>query len=271
MTTVTSPDGSSIAFDHLGTGRPVICIDGALCSRQLGPFPVLARALAERFDVIHHDRRGRGESTDRSAGTFDIDREVEDVAALVDHVGGTASLVGMSSGGVLALEAANRVAGIERVVVYEAPLVTDPAHRVPADFATRMRRHIADDEPGAAVRFFLRTVGMPAPMVELMRMTPAFGRLKRTARTLPYDAELIMAALGTERTLRTDRWSSVTAQVTVLAGAKSPEHMRRANADLADVLGAEHRLLAGQNHMVKGTAIAPALIECLGATRSIGL
>jgi len=270
MTTVTSRDGSTIAFDHLGSGRPVILVDGALCSRQLGPFPDLAKALAEHFSVIHYDRRGRGESTDRSAGTFEIDREVEDIEALVRHVGGTASLVGMSSGGVLAIEAANRLAGIQRVVVYEAPLVTDPAGRVPADYATRMRRYIAEDKPADAVRFFLRTVGMPAPMVELMRLTPAFGKLKRAAHTLPYDTELIMTALGEERTLPTDRWTSVGARVTVLAGAKSPEAMRRANAELARVLGAEHRLLEGQNHMIKGTAIAPALIECLQTSEAIG-
>lgn len=90
MNTVTSLDGSTIAFDHVGSGRPVILVDGALCSRQLGPLPELAQALAEHFSVIHYDRRGRGDSTDRSAGTFRTEREVEDLAVLVQHVGGTA-------------------------------------------------------------------------------------------------------------------------------------------------------------------------------------
>jgi pimeloyl-ACP methyl ester carboxylesterase len=266
MNTVTSQDGSAIAFDRTGTGRAVILIDGALCHRGLGPFPELAHALSEHFTVVHFDRRGRGHSTDESAGTFETEREVEDVAALVEHVGGTASVIGMSSGGVLAIEAANRLSGIDRVVVYEAPLVTDPARRAPADYATTMRRLIAEDRPGDAVAYFLRTVGMPAPLVRLMRLTPAFGKLRRTAHTLPYDTELIMAVVGGNAALPTDRWNSIRARITVLAGAKSPDSMRRANADLARVLGAEHRLLPGQNHMIKGTAIAPAVIECLRAT-----
>jgi pimeloyl-ACP methyl ester carboxylesterase len=248
----------------------VILVDGALCSRQLGPFPELAEALAEHFTVVHYDRRGRGDSTDQSAGTFEIDREVEDLGALIQHVGGTASLVGMSSGGVLAIEAANRLEGVQRVVVYEAPLITDPARRPPADFASRMRRLIAEDRRADAVAFFLRTVGMPGPLVRLMRLTPAFGKLKRVAHTLPYDAELIMSVLGSEGKLPSDRWTSVQARVTVLAGAKSPDAMRRANAELARVVGAEHRLLEGQNHMIKGKAIAPALIECLQAPESVG-
>jgi pimeloyl-ACP methyl ester carboxylesterase len=266
MNTVTSRDGSAIAFDQKGTGRAVILIDGALCHRQLGPFPELAQALSEHFTVVHYDRRGRGHSTDQSAGAFDTDRELEDIAALVEHVGGTASLVGMSSGGVLAIEAANRLAGIDRVVVYEAPLITDPARRAPADFATKTRRLVTDNRPADAVAFFLRTVGMPAPLVQLMRLTPAFGKLRLTAHTLPYDTELIMAVLSGNRTLPSDRWNSIRARVTVLAGAKSPDPMRRANADLARVLGAGYRLLPGQNHMIKGTAIAPALVECLRAT-----
>lgn len=106
MQTVTSQDGTTIAYDQTGRGDPVILVDGALCSRQLGPFRDTAAGLAPYFEVVHYDRRGRGESTDESAGRFEIDREVEDLEALIDRVGGHASLVGMSSGGALAIEAA---------------------------------------------------------------------------------------------------------------------------------------------------------------------
>lgn len=265
MRHVLSPDGTRIAYDQAGSGDAVILIDGALCSRQLGPLPELAEGLADHFTVVHYDRRGRGDSTDESAGRFEIDREIEDVEALIDQVGGEASLVGMSSGGALAIEAANRLAGVPRVVAYEVPLITDPSAAAPPDYASRMRELVRGDQRSEAVRFFLRTVGMPAPLVTLMRLTPTFRKLKRLAHTLPYDAELVAAALGSDRKLASDRWSSVDARVTVLDGAKSPESMRQANADLAELLGADHRTLEGLNHIVKGRTLAPIVTEVLGA------
>lgn len=265
MQTVTSRDGTTIAYDQVGSGDPVILVDGALCSRQLGPFPDAARELARQFCVVHYDRRGRGDSTDASAGRFEIDREIEDLEALVERVGGQASVVGMSSGGALAIEAANRLPGVRRVIVYEVPYIADEADAFPPDFAARMRTLVQHDRRSEAVRFFLRTVGMPAPLVQLMRLTPPFRKLKRVAHTLPYDAELVTAPLSRERTLPPGRWSSITAPVTVVAGAKSPASMRNANANLAQVLGADHRTLEGQNHMIKGKALAPLLSELLDA------
>ncbi len=266
MRTVTSADGTRIAFDQQGDGPAVILVDGALCSRGLGPMPELAGALAEHFTVVHYDRRGRGDSTDEAPpGSFESKRELEDLAALVEATGGSASLVGMSSGGALAIEAAGRLAGIDRVIAYEVPYITDPDRTLPADYGPRLRALVADDRRSDAVRLFLRTVGMPGPLVQLMRMTPPFAKLKRVAHTLPYDAELLIEALGPERRLPRDRWATITASVAVVAGAMSPATMRDANADLARVLGAEHRELEGQNHMVKGKAIAPALIDLLRA------
>lgn len=269
MQFVSSLDGSRIAYDQTGSGDPVILVDGALCSRQLGPFPETAEGLAEHFTVIHYDRRGRGDSTDESAGRFEVDREVEDLEALIEQVGGQASLVGMSSGGALAVEAANRLAGVRRVVVYEVPYITDPETTFPPDYAPKMGELVAGDRRSEAVRLFLRTVGMPAPLVQLMRIMPPFRKLKRVAHTLPYDAALVVDPLGSERKLPSDRWSSIEARVTVLAGAKSPDSMRNANADLAEVLGAEHCTLDGQNHMIKGKALAPALIKLLGPKDSL--
>lgn len=264
MQTVTSQDGTTIAYDQTGSGDPVILVDGALCSRQLGPFPDAAGELARHFKVVHYDRRGRGESTDESAGRFEIDREVEDLEALIAHVGGgKASLVGMSSGGALAIEAANRLVGVRQVIVYEVPYITDPAAAFPRDYVPRLRELIEGNRRSEAVRFFLKSVGMPAPLIQVMRATPPFRKLKRVAHTLPYDAELVVTPLGDERRLPADRWSSIGARVTVLAGAKSPNSMRKANADLAEVLGADHRTLEGQNHMVKGKVLAPTLAGLL--------
>lgn len=265
MKFVSSSDGSQIAYEQTGAGEPVILVDGALCSRRLGPLPETAERLAGDFTVIHYDRRGRGDSSDEAAGRFEVEREVEDLQALIEAVGGRASLVGMSSGGALAIEAANRLATVRRVVVYEVPFITDPEATFPPDYSPRMRELVAAERRSEAVRLFLRTVGMPAPLVALMRITPPFRKLKRVAHTLPYDSALVVDALGNERKLPRGRWTSIDAPVTVLAGGKSPSSMREANADLAELLGAEYRPVEGQTHMIKGRTLAPVLAQILDA------
>jgi len=119
MSEVLSRDGTTIAFEQVGEGPPVILVDGALCYRAVGPSLPLATALAGDFRVLAYDRRGRGDSGDRAPYT--VEREVEDLAALIDHAGGPACVCGFSSGGALALEAAAAGLRITRVAVYEVP------------------------------------------------------------------------------------------------------------------------------------------------------
>src|SRR5919108_250731 len=105
MKSVTSKDGTTIAFDQSGKGPAVILIDGALQYRAFdqGMAP-LADLLSQNFTVIHYDRRGRGDSSDTQP--YALQREVEDIESLIDEVGGSASLYGISSGAALAMEAA---------------------------------------------------------------------------------------------------------------------------------------------------------------------
>src|SRR4029078_815550 len=104
MNHVRSQDGTLIAYERSGAGPALILVDGALCSRSFGPSPKLAALLARHFTVYAYDRRGRGQSGDTPPYT--PAREVEDIAALVEAAGGSASLLGLSSGGALALSAA---------------------------------------------------------------------------------------------------------------------------------------------------------------------
>ena len=120
---VRSADGTHIAFEYVGRGAPVILVDAALCWRGMGPSRPLAARLAPHFMVVTYDRRGRGESGDTAP--YAVEREVEDVAAIVDEVGGSASLWGTSSGAVLALEAAGRLPGVRKLALYEAPLAVN--------------------------------------------------------------------------------------------------------------------------------------------------
>src|SRR3954452_17834560 len=100
MTTVRSSDGTTIAYDRTGDGPPVVLVDGALCHRAFGPSAPLAAALAPRFAVHTYDRRGRGESADTAP--YAVEREVEDLAAVIDAAGGSAAVYGGPAGGRLA-------------------------------------------------------------------------------------------------------------------------------------------------------------------------
>jgi pimeloyl-ACP methyl ester carboxylesterase len=257
MSTVRSSDGTSIAFGRIGNGPPLIVVDGALCYRGMGPSAQLAALLSKHFTVFTYDRRGRGESGDTKP--YAVEREVDDIAALVKEAGGQAFVWGTSSGAVLALEAANRVRGIAKVAVYEAPFIIDDSRSTTERSWNDISAAIAADRRGDAIRTFLKAVGAPGFFVALMRLTPTWAKLKAIAATLPYDGAMVGAYQRGEP-LPTDRWNSVTVPTLVTDGGKSPAWMRTGNRALANALpNAQYRTLAGQTHMVNSAAYAPIL------------
>ena len=181
----TSADGTEIAYEVAGTGPAVVLVDGALCQRSMGPARGLAAALAGEFTVYAYDRRGRGESGP-GATPYDIQREVEDLVAVIEATAGSAHVFGSSSGAALALEAACQGAPIDRICAYEAPFILDDS-RPPndADLPQRVQAMVDDGRRGDAVRTFMRTVGMPAPFVALMRLMPVWRKLTGVAHTCP--------------------------------------------------------------------------------------
>lgn len=264
MQTVTSKDGSRIAYDRLGSGPAVILVGGALSYRKFGKMEELAGLLAEHCTVINYDRRGRGDSTE--AGPFSMEREIEDVQALIESAGGSASLWGWSSGGALALRAASTLIGVERVLVYEVPfMVTAGAKRPTPDYGERLEELVAAGNRSGAVKHFMRNaMGVPAPVVALMRLMPMWKGLEATAPTLPYD----WAALGPHTMygapLNSEEWASVTVPVQVVHGSKSPAVLRDGSRALAEVLpNAELRELEGVSHNLKMKALAPVLVDFL--------
>jgi pimeloyl-ACP methyl ester carboxylesterase len=260
MTTTRSSDGTVIAYEQTGAGPPLILVDGALCHRAFGPSRPLAAELADRFTVYTYDRRGRGQSSDTAP--YAVEREVEDLEAVIDAAGGAAHVYGISSGAVLALEAVAHGAAIESLVLYEPPFIVDHS-RPPqdADYLPRLEELIAADRRGDAVRLFMRQVGMPAPLIALMRLMPPWRKLKAVAHTLRYDAR-VMGATQAGRPLPAHRWRDATIPTLVVTGGKSEPWMHRGNEELADLLAnAEHTVLEGQNHMVKARALAPLIAE----------
>jgi uncharacterized protein YndB with AHSA1/START domain/pimeloyl-ACP methyl ester carboxylesterase len=256
---VVSKDGTSIAFDRIGHGSPVILVDGALCWRGLGPSGQLAKLLAPHFTVFTYDRRGRGASGDTLP--YAVEREVEDIEALVSEAGGAAFLWGVSSGAVLALEAANRLEGIRKLAVFEAPFIVDASRPTTVEDWVRIREAVSAGRPSDAINTFLKSVGMPAFLITLMRLTPVWSRLRAVAHTLPHDGDIVQN-LQRGRPLRAGSWASVTIPTLVMDGGKSPAWIREANRSLASALpNAQYRTLEGQTHAVKARAHAPALVE----------
>jgi pimeloyl-ACP methyl ester carboxylesterase len=257
---VFSNDGTAIAFDRTGNGPPVILIDGALCYRGMGQSGQLAELLAQHFTIFTYDRRGRGGSGDTAP--YAVEREVEDIAALLSKAGGAAFVWGMSSGAVLALEAANRLSGIKKLALYEAPFIVDNTRPTTEDDWDRISAAVAADRRSDAVKLFLKSVGVPGFVRALMPlMIPVWSKLKAVAHTLPYDGAIVRDNQR-GKPLPAGRWASVTIPALVMDGGNSPAWMLHANRSLASVLpNAQYRTLEGQTHMLKPKAHAPMLVE----------
>jgi len=260
MAMVISKDGTRIGFDRQGQGPPLLLVDGAMCYRDSGPMKPLAALMAPHFTVFTYDRRGRGESGDTQP--WSLDREVEDIAALVREAGEPVYVYGISSGAVRALEAADRGVPIRKLALYEAPLMVDDS-RPPLgeDFLPRMKQLIAQNRRGDAVKMFMKAVGVPAVGIFVMRLMPVWKKLTAIGHTLPYDLGFT-GPYQQGRPLPQGVWAGATMPALVMDGGKSPAWMRNAQAAIARVLPrATARTLPGQNHMVGAKAIAPALIE----------
>jgi pimeloyl-ACP methyl ester carboxylesterase len=258
---VVSKDGTSIAYDREGRGPALILIVGALCSRALGPSVKLAPLLAGQFTVFSYDRRGRGESGD--SAPYRVEREIEDLEALIAEAGGSALVFGHSSGAVLGLKAAAQGLPIRKLAIYEAPLVVDRTRPSMQDDWAQIRNHLTQGRRGEALRVFLKTVGLPAFVVAIMRLFPVWSKLERVAHTLAYDGA-ITEGFQTGEPLSASVWSNVTIPVLAIAGGKSPVWMQNGMRALASTLSnAEHCTLDGQTHDVSAKVLEPVLEEFL--------
>jgi pimeloyl-ACP methyl ester carboxylesterase len=257
MNTVTSTDGTTIAYDRRGQGPAVIVVDGALSLRQSKQ--ELAELLAPRFTVYNYDRRGRGDSGDTRP--YGVAREVEDIAALMDEAGGSAGLYGHSSGACLALEATGQLGGkVTRLAMYEAPYSDDPADRKPwATYLAQLTEALAAERHGDAVAMFMRFVGMPDEQIDGMRRAPFWAGLEAVAPTLAYDHA---GVLGPDRAVPAGRAAQIPTPALAMYGGDGAPFMRVAAETLSRALpDARLRGLDGQTHDVDQAVLAPVLAE----------
>jgi pimeloyl-ACP methyl ester carboxylesterase len=254
MSTVTSKDGTRIAYDKTGKGPAVILVDGAMTHRGLGP---LAAQLADQFTVYTYDRRGRGESGDTLP--FAVAREIEDLEALIDDAGGSAFVFGISSGGALVLEAALALGSkVKKLAIYEAPYNDDEAARKAwKEYTQQLGELLAADRRGDAVALFMKLVGASDEGVAQVRQTPMWPELEAVAPTLAYDHT---ALLGEYASVPTERAARVAAPALIMDGGASYPFMHITAMALAKAIPhAQQRTLEGQTHEVAAEAIAPVL------------
>ena len=256
MDTAISKDGTSIAYYKNGSGPAVILVDGAFCSKDFGPMPGIAALLAENFTVISYDRRARGESGDTKP--FAIEREIEDINALIEVAGGSACLFGISSGAILCVRAVAYGLNIKKLALLEPPFVGNKDNKRPADAAQQLSRMIADGEKGNAVKFYLKKViGLPAIIVFILRLTPNWPKMKAMANSLPYDA-----AICGNFNVPKDLVASITIPTIVIDSKQSPDILRNAVQEVATVLTNGKRLsLKGKPHDVPPKVLVPELVN----------
>ncbi len=261
MPTITSKDGTRIAYERQGQGPALILVGGAFQHRAIDPRTAqLAALLAPHFSVFHYDRRGRGDSGDTPPYT--VEREIQDLEALISHAGGPAFVFGNSSGAVLALHAAARGAAIRKLALYEPPFHSGDAmaRQAAENYTRQLTTLLSENRRGDAVALAMTTWGAPAQAVAGMRETPVWAMFESVAPTLAYDD----AIMG-DGSVPTERLAFVSVPTLVVDGGSSPAFMRSA----ADVVAAslpqgQRRTLAGQTHDVAPEALAPVLITFFG-------
>jgi pimeloyl-ACP methyl ester carboxylesterase len=256
MKKVNSQDGTTIAFDQLGAGPAVILVCGGSVDRSSNA--PLAELLAKNFTVFNYDRRGRGDSGDTPP--YAVQREVEDIDAVVTVAGGSAFLYGTSSGAALALEATRELpTKITKLAVWEAPYIVDDSRpRPPANSAKIFADLVAEGRRGDAAEFFMaKVVGLPPEFVAEARSSLWWPAQEAIAHTLAYDATI----MG-DYTLPTQRFAAIKTTTLVLdGGASFPFLHATADAIAKAIPNARRRTLEGQQHNVDPEALAPVLKE----------
>jgi pimeloyl-ACP methyl ester carboxylesterase len=256
MKRVNSKDGTTIGFDRMGDGPPVILICGGSVTRMADA--PLAAELSRDFTVYNYDRRGRGDSGNTLP--YAMEREIEDIDALIHEAGGSANVWGSSSGAVLGLRAAAAGVPITKLALWEPPFIPEGVPRPPDDQVEQYERMVAEDRRGDAVEYFMsKVVGMPPEFVAGAREQPWWGPTEAIAHTLAYDARI----MGDYR-IPVEVARSIETPTLVVAGGADMPWMRDTASALADALpnGKAH-FLEGQGHDVDMTVLAPVLKDFL--------
>lgn len=256
MAQVISQDGTRIVYDQVGEGPAVVLVEGATATRS--SFAELAGLLASNFTVYYYDRRGRGDSSDTLP--YSVEKEIEDIEALIDAAGGAASLYGISSGGALALQAASELENkVKKLAIYEVPYDESETGQAKwKEYETTLHAALRAGKNGDAVTAFMKVVDVPDEMLAGMKQSPFWPELEKVAPTLAYDA----ACLG-DRRIPTETAKRLTVPTLVMDGGGSLQmypNMRTSAEKLAKLIpNVEWQTLEGQTHDVNPKVLAAVL------------
>jgi pimeloyl-ACP methyl ester carboxylesterase len=254
--TLTSTDGTAIAYQQTGTGPSLILAMGAFCDRS--STAGLTPLLTPHFTVYEYDRRGRGSSGDGPA--YSVDHEIDDLAALVSVAGGSALVYGHSSGAALALEAAGRGVPFTGVVAYEPPYTTaEDGTGGSEELLERVRERIGAGDRDGAAALFMQGSGTPSEVVAMLQKGPGWPHMREFAPSLVYDLTLCNGGV-----VPRDRLARIGVPTVTISGGRSPDWAGRACATVAAAVpGARTVVLDGQTHAVADDVVAPVLIDHL--------
>ena len=258
MQYVTSKDETRIAYEKSGQGPALVIVGGVLGdhTQQAG----LAQLLADHFTVYNIDRRGHGESGDTPP--YAVEREVEDLAAMLDVAGGSAFVYGTSGPGVLAMEAAARglSANMKKLAVWEPPYILDDSRPpIPQGYKEQLIQMLHEGRRGDMVEFFFtQAVGMPADVVAMMRQAPFWAAQEAFAPILINYATLMGDG---DFKLPKERIARVAVETLIMDGGTTPWISKAADAVAAVLPHAQRTTIPGQPHNVADEAMAPVLIE----------
>jgi pimeloyl-ACP methyl ester carboxylesterase len=256
-----SKDGTKLAYDVVGQGPPLVYVMGAMGTRKIAFSPPMRDELAKSFTLYFYDRRGRGESGDNAPQrSFNVEREIEDLRAMVDVAGGDPLVVGSSSGAALALLAAAQGVPMRRLAAHEPPYaVGEHAATFDREYAPKVTRLVVEGRNDDAVKLFMRTVGVPAFMLWAMRLMPFWKDAVAAAPSLPYDANVMGDFAMPEKRLR-----AIRAPTVVIVGGSTPPRLRAAADATAKALGCREVVAPKQNHGIKPAAMRAALLDAFG-------
>src|SRR5215207_2870061 len=254
--TVTSKDGTPIAYWRSGEGPPLVVVHGTSADHDRWA-PVLP-AFEQHFTVCAVDRRGRGGSGD--SDDYTIEREFEDMAAVVDSIGEPANLLGHSYGALCALEAAPLTRNVCKLVLYEPPMDVTDEQINPPGVVDRLEALLeAGDRDGVVATMLREVARVPPEAVEYMRSLPAWQARVAAAHTIPRE-------LRAQEAYRFDpeRFGDLGVATLLLIGGDSPATYEEAEKAVAEALpNCRIVVMAGQGHVAMDTATDLFTIEVL--------
>ncbi|MDG4827561.1 alpha/beta hydrolase [Asanoa sp. WMMD1127] len=257
--TTTSADGTTITYDVKGQGPTLVLVPAVLSTRAWDPlYQGLLDLLSADFTVVHYDRRGRGDSG--NTAPYSVDKEIQDIAAVIKDNGGQAYAYGISSGAVLTLRAAEQLPELTRIALYDPPFIVDDSRPpLPDDYVEQLERAIAEGRRGDAVELLMtKAIGLPPEWLAGMKADPSWAGMEAVADTISHDGRIVGTTMS-GRPLPAE-WKGITTPTLVLNGGNSEPFMHTSGRQLADLLPhAEHQVVPDQSHDVAPAAVAPFL------------